>query len=158
VYVNYYGAVGGVKNLTFRGLSTENSLILINGNPINDPQNGSVDLSLLSVNAIDRMEVVNGGGSALYGSDALGGVVNIITRHASEDLHARVQGDIGSSVQCALLQMFRDVLPVLVCSPVFPENMVMIITGLFFQRQTMNDTTLNRKDAGLSAHTIILEW
>ena len=147
VYVNYYGAVGGVKNLTFRGLSTENSLILINGNPINDPQNGSVDLSLLSVNAIDRMEVINGGGSALYGSDALGGVVNIITRHASEDLHARVQGDISSfGAVRALADVQGRIAGIGMLAGVSREY-GNDDYSFIFQRQTMNDTTLNRKDA-----------
>jgi outer membrane cobalamin receptor len=147
VYINYYGAVGGVKNLTFRGLSTENSLILINGNPINDPQNGSVDLSLLSVNAIDRMEVMNGGGSALYGSDALGGVVNIITRQASDDLHAHIQGEIGSF---GAARAFADVQ-----GCVAGIGMLAGVSreygnddySFIFHRQTVNDTTLNRKNA-----------
>jgi outer membrane cobalamin receptor len=147
VYINYYGAVGGVKNLTFRGLSTENSLILINGNPINDPENGSVDLSLISVNSIDRIEVLNGGGSALYGSDALGGVVNIILRHATDDLHAHVQGDLGSFGAARALADVQGRIAG-----------IGILTGIsreygnddysfILHRQTINDTALDRKDA-----------
>ena len=147
VYINYYGAAGGVKNLTFRGLSTENSLILINGNPINDPQNGSVDLSLVSVNAIDRMEVMNGGGSALYGSDALGGVVNIITRQASDDLHAHIQGEIGSfSAARALADVQGRIIGIGMLAGVSREY------GnddyrFIFHRQTINDIILNRRNA-----------
>jgi outer membrane cobalamin receptor len=91
-----YGAIGGMKNARFRGLSTENVLLLINGSPINDAQYGSVDLSLLPLDAIDRMEVSYGGSSALYGGNALGGVVNIITRRASDKIHARALEEVGS--------------------------------------------------------------
>jgi outer membrane cobalamin receptor len=96
VQMKDYGTVGGTKNATFRGLSTENVSFLINGNPINDPQYGSVDLSLLSPDVIDHIEVSYGSSSALYGGNALGGVVNIITRHASVDVHARAKQEAGS--------------------------------------------------------------
>ncbi len=96
VTIKDYGTVGGIRNVAFRGLSTENVLLLLDGNPINDPEYGSVDLSLLPLNAIDRMEVSYGSSSALYGGNALGGVVNLITRRPSEDFHASIQQEGGS--------------------------------------------------------------
>jgi vitamin B12 transporter len=147
VNIKYYGSTGGVKNLTFRGLSTENSLILVNGNPINDPQNGSVDLSLFSVNTIERMEIFNGGASALYGGDALGGVVNIITRRASNDLHMCVQGDVGSFGAVRTLAevqgRFAGVGLLAGVSREYGNDNYKFI----FHRQTLNDTTLIRKNA-----------
>jgi vitamin B12 transporter len=96
VTIKDYGTVGGIRNVAFRGLSTENVLLLVDGNPINDPEYGSVDLSLLPLDAIDRVEVSYGSSSALYGGNALGGVVNMITRRPSEDLHARIREEGGS--------------------------------------------------------------
>ncbi len=96
VSIKDYGAAGGTKNVTFRGLSTENVLLLINGVQINDSQYGSMDLSLLPLDAVDRMEISYGGSSALYGGNALGGVVNILSRHASDEMHARINAEGGS--------------------------------------------------------------
>lgn len=96
VTIKDYGTVGGTKSVIFRGLSTENVLVLIDGNPINDPEYGSVDLSLLPLDAIDRMEVSYGSSSALYGGNALGGVVNLITRRPTDDVHAQIRAEGGS--------------------------------------------------------------
>jgi vitamin B12 transporter len=96
IAIKDYGAVAGTKNAAFRGLSTENILLLFDGVPINDPQYGSMDLSLLPLDAVDRIEISYGGSSALYGGNALGGVVNILSRHATNDIHARIYGEGGS--------------------------------------------------------------
>jgi Outer membrane cobalamin receptor protein len=96
VNIRDYGATGGVKTISTRGLLSANVTILLDGNPINDQQNGIVDLALLPLSSIDRVEFVSGGASALYGGNAMGGVVNLITRKASQDLHASVKGGIGS--------------------------------------------------------------
>ncbi len=91
-----YGATGGVKTITTRGLTSANVTILLDGNPLNDQQNGIVDLSLLPLSSIERIEFVSGGASALYGGNATGGVVNLITRRASQDFHALAKGSLGS--------------------------------------------------------------
>ena len=96
VQIMNYGATGGLKSISLRGLSSENISILLNGNPINDAEYGYIDLSLLPIEAIDRIEVSQGGSSALFGGDAAGGVVNIITRKASHDIHASIKGGVGS--------------------------------------------------------------
>jgi outer membrane cobalamin receptor len=82
--------------LSFRGMSAENVLIMVNGNRINDPQNGFIDMNLLPLDNVERIEMVSGGISALYGADASGGVVNIFTRKASEGLHVRTSREEGS--------------------------------------------------------------
>ncbi|MDB0613506.1 TonB-dependent receptor plug domain-containing protein [Tenacibaculum maritimum] len=61
------------------GLSGGYSQILINGRPIFSPLTGLYGLEQIPTNMIDRIEVVRGGGSALYGSSAIGGTVNVIT-------------------------------------------------------------------------------
>ncbi|MCW3117297.1 MAG: hypothetical protein JWM28_1379 [Chitinophagaceae bacterium] len=74
-------------NLTasIRGASGGNVLILIDGIPVNDPSaiNNYFDLNLFAVDQIERIEILKGGQSTLYGSDAVAGVINIITRKAS---------------------------------------------------------------------------
>ncbi|MCH3883895.1 TonB-dependent receptor [Tenacibaculum aquimarinum] len=66
--------------LRMNGLAGEYSQILINGRPIFSPLTGLYGLEQIPANMIDRIEVVRGGGSALYGSSAIGGTVNVITK------------------------------------------------------------------------------
>jgi vitamin B12 transporter len=73
-------------NLTasIRGASAGNTLILVDGIPVTDPSvnNNYFDLNFFSVDQIERIEILKGGQSTLYGSDAVAGVINIITRKA----------------------------------------------------------------------------
>ncbi len=96
ISIKDYGTAGGLKTLSIRGMTSEHNLILINGSRINNYQNGLVDLSLLPVDNIERVEVVQGGNSALYGSDAIGGVVNIITTKSSLERKFNLSGTKGS--------------------------------------------------------------
>ena len=66
--------------LRMNGLAGGYSQILINGRPIFSPLTGLYGLEQIPVNMIDRIETIRGGGSTLYGSSAIGGVVNIITK------------------------------------------------------------------------------
>ncbi len=66
--------------LRMNGLPGGYSQILINGRPIFSPLTGLYGLEQLPTNMIDRIEVVRGGGSSLYGSSAIGGTVNVITK------------------------------------------------------------------------------
>lgn len=67
----------GNTYIGFRGISKDNVAILINGIPLN--QDGNYDLESISSDIIDRIEVVKGGATVLYGSNASAGVINIIT-------------------------------------------------------------------------------
>jgi outer membrane cobalamin receptor len=101
-----YGANGGIKKIMFRGLSPENTSLLLNGSPMNDAEYGYLDLNLLPIEAVERLEVSQGGSSALYGGDAAGGVVNIVLRKAARDLHALIRWGFGSfGAQTALLEL-----------------------------------------------------
>jgi iron complex outermembrane receptor protein len=71
----------GVAHVDLRGLGSSNTLVLLNGQRLpTDAVTGAVDLNLIPMAAVERVEVLKDGASAIYGSDALGGVVNIITR------------------------------------------------------------------------------
>lgn len=70
--------------LRMNGLGGGYSQILINGRPIFSPLTGLYGLEQIPANMIDRIEIVRGGGSALYGSSAIGGTVNVLTKIPSE--------------------------------------------------------------------------
>lgn len=76
------GGPGATTVVRLRGANTGQTLVLIDGIRVNDPSSasGEFDFSTLMPTAIDRIEVLRGPQSALYGSDAIGGVVNILTR------------------------------------------------------------------------------
>ncbi len=82
-FVNY----GGPQTLTtinIRGTNSKQSLVLIDGMRVNSPTNGLPVLNAIPLNAVERIEIVRGAASSLYGADAIGGVVNIITRKDSD--------------------------------------------------------------------------
>ncbi len=74
------GGLGTVTSTFLRGSNSSHTLFLIDGVPVNSPTNGVFDLSDLSTDNVERIEIVRGPQSTLYGSAAVGGVVNIITR------------------------------------------------------------------------------
>jgi len=71
--------------LRMNGLSGGYSQILINGRPIFSPLVGMYGMDQIPVNMIERIEIVRGGGSSLYGSSAIGGIVNVITKIPKND-------------------------------------------------------------------------
>ncbi len=86
---------GAFRNgIQMNGLGPDYTLILIDGQPIIGRVAGVIDLSRLSVGNIERVEVVKGPMSSMYGSEALAGVINIITKRPKDNLHgsAMVQG------------------------------------------------------------------
>ena len=100
---------GTVTNVNLRGLGPENTLVLLDGKRIPDEAGlGVVDLSTIPMAAVERIEVLKDSASAIYGSDATGGVVNIITRKDlnGSSFYARAsspKGDGGNSTEFAYL-------------------------------------------------------
>jgi outer membrane cobalamin receptor len=85
VYVGQPGARGSRSSIYLRGLDPNHTVVLIDGVRVNDPTNnrgGSFDLSTLGVENVDRVEIVRGPLSAVHGSDAIAGAINVITRRA----------------------------------------------------------------------------
>lgn len=75
------GSAAATSNIGLRGLGSTRTLILLNGQRLpKDPSTEAVDLNLIPQSAIERVEILKDGASALYGSDALGGVINIVTK------------------------------------------------------------------------------
>ncbi|WP_054312296.1 TonB-dependent receptor [Mesorhizobium sp. 1M-11] len=75
-----YGGQGGSTNLYLRGMSASQTLLLINGVRASSVTTGTASLGNIPLDSIERIEIAKGAHSAQYGSDAMGGVVNIITK------------------------------------------------------------------------------
>lgn len=76
------GAVGQQTSVFMRGANSNHTLVLVDGVEMNDPSSptGAFDFAFLQTDNIERIEVVRGAASAAFGSDAIGGVINVITK------------------------------------------------------------------------------
>jgi vitamin B12 transporter len=86
--VSQPGGPGGVPEIFLRGAESNFTLVMIDGVRMNDPtdaRGGTFDFSSVSMDEIERVEIVRGPVSAVYGSEALAGVINVITHGRSED-------------------------------------------------------------------------
>lgn len=98
IMVSQPGGRGGVANLFVRGGEPNFTMVMLDGVRVNDPNNtrgGSFDFSTLNMQDIERIEIVRGPQSAIYGSDALSGVVNIISKGRAETLGVGLNAEIG---------------------------------------------------------------
>jgi outer membrane receptor protein involved in Fe transport len=87
-----YSLVNGATYLDLRGLGTNRTLVLLNGRRhVPSASNGSVDMNVFPSALIQRIDVVTGGASAAYGSDAIAGVVNVITDNRFTGIKANLQ-------------------------------------------------------------------
>ncbi len=84
VTVRETGGLGQFSTMSIRGSTSEQVAVYLDGVRLNTGASGTVDLSTLPVDTIDRIEVIRGGGSAQFGQDAIGGVLNIITKHGHQ--------------------------------------------------------------------------
>ena len=94
--ISDYGNAGGIKAISIRGSSPEQVLVMIDGRPANDPQTGKIDLGLIPASIIEKVEIYRGPASAIYGANALGGVVNIITKKGKGDSKYAVNVNAGT--------------------------------------------------------------
>ncbi len=87
------GGIGAQTSVFIRGTESDHVLILIDGVEVTDPAAGNrYEFAQLSLNGVERIEVLRGNYSAEYGSEALGGIINIITRTPTEnDISAQVE-------------------------------------------------------------------
>ncbi len=85
------------SDVSIRGGTFGQTLVLLDGMSINDAQSGHHNMDLpLPLDAVSELQILNGSGSAEYGSDAIGGVINILTRQPSEEPELRLRGGLGN--------------------------------------------------------------
>lgn len=80
VEIQSTGGVGSNKKISIRGSETNQVLVLLDGIPLNDQFGGSADLSSIPTNIVESIDVYEGGSSSKFGSGAIGGAINIITK------------------------------------------------------------------------------
>jgi len=105
------GLSRGIASIELRGLGAQRTLVLVNGRrfvPGGNGASGIVDLNMIPMAAVDRVEIFKSGASVEYGADAVAGVVNIITRLHTDGLELNAQGlsssrGDGESVQLSMV-------------------------------------------------------
>lgn len=96
IFLKSYGN-NALTTISLNGLGAEHTLILIDGMNINSFQNSQVDLTTIPKDKIEKIEIMNNGASSIYGSSAIGGVVNIITKNnRPEKPFIKLSGSYGS--------------------------------------------------------------
>ncbi len=102
VAIGRQGTLGAVQSLSIRGCRSQQVLIMIDGRSVNSTSLGSADISQIPLDNIERIEIIRGANSSLYGANAVGGVINIITKKPESeapltDIYFSV-GDFNTSV------------------------------------------------------------
>lgn len=92
------GGIGNQSSFFLRGFSSENTVVLVDGIRYNDPTTpkGQAQLEHLMVNDIERIEILKGAQSGIWGANAVAGVINIITKKATEQLKINTTAEYGS--------------------------------------------------------------
>ncbi|HUT36353.1 MAG TPA: TonB-dependent receptor [Planctomycetota bacterium] len=113
--VTQAGPAGSTASVFIRGAKSEHTLVLMDGVEMNDPMTPgrSFDWAHLTTDNVERIEVLRGPQSTLYGSDAIGGVINIITRKGKGRPSVTLTSEVGSH------HTFRESLSALGATPVF---------------------------------------
>ncbi|WP_083567585.1 TonB-dependent receptor [Hyphomicrobium sp. CS1GBMeth3] len=98
VYATQIGGVGANSSVRIRGADSDQTLVLIDGMRVNDPSSpgGDFDFASLALTDVERIEVLKGPQSAVWGGDAIGGVINIVTRKGDGPPTARASVEGGS--------------------------------------------------------------
>ncbi len=99
VDVSRQGGDGSLTSVFLRGANSTQALVLVDGVRVNSPYFAGYDFSALTTENVERIEIVRGPFSALYGSDAIGGVVQIFTRAAASGISGRATAEAGSAGQ-----------------------------------------------------------
>jgi vitamin B12 transporter len=149
--LNVDGTVGtevnALSSAFIRGSNTAQVLILLDGRPINNLGSGGFDLSEITTEIVERIEVIPGGGSTLYGSDAIGGIINIITTGTPDkpSYSARVEvGDNGLNTQSFTVGAKDDQVAVLLSynRTQAQNDAIRVVPEVNFRDRFLNSDTL----------------
>jgi vitamin B12 transporter len=107
------GPQGGLTTVFLRGANSQHTKVLLDGIPLNDPSNASrlFDFGNMLLDNVEQIEVLQGPQSILYGSDAIGGVINIVTRRGEGPMRVGVSamgGSLGTHREEARIQGGTD--------------------------------------------------
>ena len=150
----------GASGVSLRGLGITATLVLLNGRriaPFPLPQNGTdafVDLNSIPISAVDRIEILKEGASAVYGSDAIAGVVNIILK--SNYTGAEVESHIGNTTEKDSLEVRETVL-----SGFANEKFHLMLNANYYHRNSIASsdrdfslTADHRRQSGLDLRSV----
>ncbi len=96
VNVQQFGGLGQFSTVTLRGSTAEQVTVLLDGVRLNTAQGGAVDFSTIPLQSIDHVEIIRGGASSQFGSDAMGGVIHIVTKKAKNTQNIELALGAGS--------------------------------------------------------------
>ncbi|MCT7538430.1 TonB-dependent receptor [Aliarcobacter cryaerophilus] len=95
VQVSQSGGIGQTSSVYLRGMNSDKTLVLIDGIRYNDPSGNGANFEHLMINDIERIEVIKGAQSSIWGADASAGVINIITKSAQDGTHGNATIEYG---------------------------------------------------------------
>ncbi|MBL3520005.1 TonB-dependent receptor [Arcobacter lanthieri] len=95
VQVSQSGGIGQQTSIFLRGMDSNKTLVLIDGIRYNDPSGNGANFEHLIINDIERIEVIKGAQSSIWGADASSGVINIITKSAQQGTHGTTSFEYG---------------------------------------------------------------
>ena len=96
VEIESNGGIGSLSNIRLRGNNIQSVVVLIDGMRVSAAANGLTNFSQIDLAQIERIEILRGPASSLYGSDAIGGVIQIFTKQGSEGTHITASAGYGS--------------------------------------------------------------
>ena len=96
VEIESNGGMGSLSNIRLRGNNIQSVVVLIDGMRVSAAANGLTNFSQIALDQIDHIEILRGAASSLYGSDAIGGVIQIFTKQGSEGVNVTASAGYGS--------------------------------------------------------------
>ncbi len=98
IWVEEQGGPGGLTAISLRGAESNHTLVLLDGVQLNDPTNtrgGAFDVNNINIDSIKRIEIIRGAQSSIYGSDAVAGVIHIITLEPTQNAQQNLSVSVG---------------------------------------------------------------
>ncbi|MGP3777468.1 TonB-dependent receptor plug domain-containing protein [Halanaerobium saccharolyticum] len=96
VYIKNFSGLTGKKDIIIRGARQDQILYLLDGQPLNSPQDGVIRLEDIPISVIKKIEISKSASSSIYGANAMGGVINIVTQDADQENKTEIDLGLGS--------------------------------------------------------------